>query len=99
MGGTCSCAASTSVPPGICSSPTRTPPCTCCRRITRFHSVSNNFFPVDSSMYVRENGTDGRQLVISTDRAQGGSSLSNGQLVLMVCRHITTALQVTHGLQ
>ena len=50
-------------------------------------------------MYVRENGTDGRQLVISTDRAQGGSSLSNGQLVLMVCRHITTALQVTHGLQ
>ena len=36
-------------------------------------------------MYMQENGTDGRQFVISTDRAQGGASLHNGELMLMVC--------------
>ena len=46
--------------------------------------MSYNFFPVDSSIYMAENGTDGRQFVISTDRAQGGGSLENGELMLMV---------------
>lgn len=50
--------------------------------------VAYNFFPVDSSMYMQENGTDGRQFVISTDRAQGGASLHNGELMLMVHRRL-----------
>ena len=48
------------------------------------HSVADNFFPVDSSMFVRENGSMGRQLVVSTDRSQGGASLRDGQCMLMV---------------
>ena len=47
-------------------------------------SVSLNYFPVDSSIYMKENVTGGRQLVINTDRAQGGASLIDGQLQLMV---------------
>ena len=43
---------------------------------------------MDSSIYIQENGTDGRQLVISTDRAQGGASLENGELMLMVHRRL-----------
>jgi hypothetical protein len=38
-------------------------------------------------MYLKENGSDGRQFVISTDRAQGGASLHNGELQLMVSVH------------
>ena len=44
--------------------------------------VSGNFYPVDSSIYAEEVG--GRRLTIITDRAQGGASLANGELQLMV---------------
>ena len=50
--------------------------------------MSYNFFPVDSSTYMQENGTDGRQFIISTDRAEGGGSLENGELMLMVHRRL-----------
>ena len=47
-------------------------------------SVSDNFYPVDSSIYINETGSGARKFVISTDRAQGGASLVDGQLQLMV---------------
>lgn len=50
--------------------------------------ISLNFFPVDSSIYMQENFTDGRQFVINTDRAEGGGSLKDGQLLLMVHRRL-----------
>ena len=53
--------------------------------------VAYNFFPVDSSIYIQENGTNGREFVISTDRAQGGASLHNGELMLMVWRRVFLA--------
>lgn len=50
--------------------------------------VSDNFFPVDSSLYIQEPGTNGRKLVINTDRAQGGGSIQDGQVMLMVHRRL-----------
>ena len=51
-------------------------------------SVAQNFFPVDASTYMQENGTDGRQLTINIDRAEGGGSLINGEIMLMVHRRL-----------
>ena len=70
--------------------------CLCCVwTALTFHftcfRVAYNFFPVDSSIYIQENGTNGREFVISTDRAQGGASLHNGELMLMVWRPIFLA--------
>jgi hypothetical protein len=50
--------------------------------------VSDNFFPVDSSIYIKENVTNGRQLTIVTDRAEGGASLTDGEIQLMVHRRL-----------
>ena len=37
---------------------------------------------------MQENGTDGRQLTINIDRAEGGGSLINGEIMLMVHRRL-----------
>ena len=61
-------------------------------KVTMFNndvtSVSYNYFPVDASTYIQENGTAGRQLTINIDRAEGGGSLKNGELQLMVHRRL-----------
>ena len=44
--------------------------------------ISGNYYPVDAMMFIKE--TSGRQLTLLNDRAQGGSSLYNGQMELMV---------------
>ena len=55
--------------------------------ISRYR-VAYNFFPVDSSAYLQENGTSGRQFVVNTDRAQAGGSLHNGELQFMARRFV-----------
>jgi len=45
--------------------------------------VSGNFYPVDSAIFLKDAKT---QLTVVTDRAQGGASLRNGELELMVHR-------------
>jgi lysosomal alpha-mannosidase len=49
--------------------------------------VAGNYYPVDSRIYFRDEGR-GVQFTVMTDRAQGGSSLSDGQLELMVHRRL-----------
>lgn len=44
--------------------------------------MSGNYYPVDSSIYV-EDAT--RRLTVVTDRSQGGASLRDGEIELMVC--------------
>ena len=44
--------------------------------------MSGNYYPVDSSIYL-EDAT--RRLTIVTDRSQGGASLRDGEIELMVC--------------
>ena len=44
-------------------------------------SVSGNFYPVDSSITI---GDATRKLSVTTDRSQGGASLQDGEIELMV---------------
>ncbi|XP_075400979.1 lysosomal alpha-mannosidase-like [Tenrec ecaudatus] len=49
--------------------------------------VAGNYYPVNSRIYI----TDGNmQLTVLTDRSQGGSSLKDGSLELMVHRRLST---------
>ncbi|XP_075400920.1 lysosomal alpha-mannosidase-like [Tenrec ecaudatus] len=49
--------------------------------------VAGNYYPVNSRIYI----TDGNmQLTVLTDRSQGGSSLRDGSLELMVHRRLST---------
>jgi len=45
--------------------------------------VSQNYYPVNTAIYIQDESS---RLTILTDRSQGGSSLDNGQLELMVHR-------------
>ncbi|XP_075403812.1 lysosomal alpha-mannosidase [Tenrec ecaudatus] len=47
--------------------------------------VAGNYFPVNSRIYITDGNT---QLTVLTDRSQGGSSLSDGSLELMVHRRL-----------
>ncbi|GAV03424.1 hypothetical protein RvY_13849-2 [Ramazzottius varieornatus] len=66
------------------------------RRVRNFRStfkinitepVASNYYPVVDRLFVRDNGQK-TQLTILTDRAQGGASLNEGQVELMVHRRL-----------
>uniref|UniRef100_A0A2C9KHR5 Glycosyl hydrolase family 38 C-terminal domain-containing protein n=1 Tax=Biomphalaria glabrata TaxID=6526 RepID=A0A2C9KHR5_BIOGL len=48
----------------------------------RQDTVSSNYYPVTSSIYIQDHQND-LQLTILPDRCQGGSSLNSGQIELM----------------
>lgn len=50
--------------------------------------ISGNYYPVNSRIALRDEEHD-RQLTILTDRSQGGGSLNDGQLEIMVHRRLT----------
>ena len=50
-----------------------------------FEPVSGNYYPVNTAMYI-EDDDSGKALAVSTDRTQGGSSLVDGSVELMVHR-------------
>lgn len=50
--------------------------------------ISSNYYPVQGWMFIRDYDRD-LQLTLLPDRPQGGSSLQNGQLELMVHRRLT----------
>lgn len=50
--------------------------------------VSGNYYPVNSAILVRDQNVSGNQLTILTDRSQGGSSLRDGEIELMVQRRL-----------
>jgi len=50
--------------------------------------VAGNYYPINSHIYVKDSFKD-RQLTVLVDRAQGGASLKNGQLEVMVHRRLT----------
>lgn len=45
--------------------------------------VSGNYYPVTSKLVIRDE-TDDVEVAVLTDRAQGGSSIRDGELELMV---------------
>jgi lysosomal alpha-mannosidase len=49
--------------------------------------VAGNYYPVDSRIFMKDEKR-GVQFTVMTDRAQGGSSLNDGQLELMVHRRM-----------
>lgn len=51
--------------------------------------VAGNYYPVTSKIVIRDE-TEGLELAILNDRAQGGSSIQDGQVELMVHRRIRT---------
>ena len=54
-------------------------------------SVSGNYYPVNSRIFIRdetENANQARQLTLVTDRSQGGSSLADGSVEVMLHRRI-----------
>ena len=54
-------------------------------------SVSGNYYPVNSRIFIRDEKEDAnnqRQLTLVTDRSQGGSSLTDGCIEIMLHRRI-----------
>lgn len=45
--------------------------------------ISGNYYPVTSKLVIRDEAAD-VELAVLTDRAQGGSSLKDGEIELMV---------------
>ena len=52
--------------------------------LTTYEPVAGNFYPVNAAIYIED--ADGQSLAVATDRSQGGSSLLDGSLELMVHR-------------
>lgn len=50
--------------------------------------VAGDYYPINSHIYLKDESLD-RQLTVLVDRAQGGTSLKNGQLELMLHRRLT----------
>ena len=49
--------------------------------------VSGNYYPINSRIFIRDDdASSGRQLTLVTDRSQGGSSVQDGSLEIMVHR-------------
>ena len=55
-------------------------------------NISGNYYPVNSRIFIRdeitENYNSSRQLTLVTDRAQGGSSITDGSIEIMLHRRI-----------
>lgn len=49
--------------------------------------VASNYYPVGSAIAIRDKDT-GRQMTVMNDRAQGGSSIRNGEIELMQNRRL-----------
>ena len=51
--------------------------------------VAGNYYPINSHIYIKDSVRNS-QLTVMVDRAQGGSSLKEGQVELMLHRRLTT---------
>jgi len=50
-------------------------------KLNQSEPIAGNYFPVNSRIYIKNSKT---QFTVLTDRSQGGASLENGSLELMV---------------
>merc|ERR1712071_502770 len=51
-------------------------------------AVSGNYYPINSHIYLNDDDQNGPLLALVTDRSQGGTSLHDGELELMVHRRL-----------
>ena len=49
--------------------------------------VAGNYYPINSQIFIKDEKED-KQLTVLVDRAQGGASLNDGQLELMIHRRV-----------
>jgi lysosomal alpha-mannosidase len=56
-------------------------------------NISANYYPIKNKIFIRDE-SKGMQMTVLTDRSQGGSSLTDGQLELMIQRRLTHALYI-----
>ncbi|XP_052778477.1 lysosomal alpha-mannosidase-like [Mya arenaria] len=55
--------------------------------LNQTESVAGNYYPVNSRIFLRDESS-GMQFTVLTDRSQGGASIQDGQLELMVHRRL-----------
>ena len=58
------------------------------------NSISDNYYPIYSKAFIRDE-QKGLQLTVLTDRTEGGSSQSDGQLELMVHRRLLKVIDIS----
>ena len=56
-------------------------------KLNQSEEVAGNYYPVNSRIYLRDEKA-GNQITLMTDRSQGGSSIEDGSLELMVHRYV-----------
>ena len=59
-------------------------------KLNQTEPVSGNYFPINSRIFIRDETGDenGRQLTLCTDRSQGGSSVTDGSIEIMLHRRL-----------
>ena len=52
--------------------------------------VAGNYYPINSKIYIRDeiDDSNGRQLTLCTDRTQGGASITDGSIEIMLHRRV-----------
>jgi len=64
--------------------------------------VAGNYYPVNSRIMISESGSlspeSGKTLILFNDRAQGGSSMKDGELELMVITYFSDCFANAHSM-
>lgn len=53
-------------------------------------NIANNYYPVTNAIYLKDQKRRHTAMMVMTDRAEGGTSLNNGEIELMIQRLIKT---------
>ena len=62
-------------------------------KLNQTEQVAGNYYPVNSRIFIRDEVSKKVQLTVLTDRTQGGSSIHDGEIELMV-RYVSKFLLI-----